>query len=492
MKYKIFGIIMAVVMVAAACAAAYIEQREGTEGSGKRYHQHLEEAAYTPCSDHGDDTFCSHLPLIFIETGGEEIPGAPLSKDKDGNEIFTVTESGDAMLPITFSVVDQEGSNHHVGDAPSVAAQGNIRIRGNSSRYFDKQSYLLRITEEDGVSNKDLPLMGMDAHHEWALYGPCLDKSLIRNYMWYNIAGEIMDYAPNVRFCELFLNGEYRGLYVLTETITNGENCRLNLTEPVDGAEQVGYALRLDRGSSNPEKNIETFSQYALRNLQEMDIVWPGTKNLTPERRDYIQQDFSDFEKALYSYDYDSRQYGQYQWLDLDSFVDYFIINEFTCNYDAGWLSTYVYKDVGGKFKMCIWDFNSACDNYQESSMEIHEFQMQNNVWFFMLAKEEEFDEAIIDRYRQLRETYLSDSYLSDYISEVTEWLGPAIDRNFEVWGYTFDENMLSPASRNPRSHGEAVRQLSDFCAERGAWMDQNIEVLRQYGHPSKVKKFNH
>ena len=51
----------------------------------------------------------------------------------------------------------------------------------------------------------------------------------------------------------------------------------------------------------------------------------------------------------------------------MGSFVDYFILNEFTCNYDAGWLSTYVYKDIGGKYKMVLWDFNSSCDNYTES-----------------------------------------------------------------------------------------------------------------------------
>ena len=71
----------------------------------------------------------------------------------------------------------------------------------------------------------------MDAHYEWALHGPYLDKSLIRNYMWYNIAGEIMDYAPNVRFCEVVLNGEYKGLYVMTETITNGTDCRVNISD---------------------------------------------------------------------------------------------------------------------------------------------------------------------------------------------------------------------------------------------------------------------
>lgn len=93
-----------------------------------------------------------------------------------------------------------------------------------------------------------------------------------------------------------------------------------------------------------------------------------------------------------------------------NSFADYFIINEFTCNYDAGWLSTYIYKDADGRFRMCIWDFNSACDNYQQSQMDSQHFEMQNCLWYFMLMKDEDFTELCIKRYRQLRKTVLSES----------------------------------------------------------------------------------
>ena len=72
------------------------------------------------------------------------------------------------------------------------------------------------------------------------------------------------------------------------------------------------------------------------------------------------------------------------------------------------------------------------------------------------------------------------------------EWLGPAVDRNFSVWGYALDKDMISPAERNPHSHTEAVAQMKRFCTERGAWMDENIDILRQYSHESKNKKFNH
>ena len=410
-----------------------------------RYHQHLERPAYTPCADHGEDLLCSYLPLVLIDTGGEAIPGVPIP-DADSNienNRFTTTADGSTLLRASVSMVDHAEGNNHPADTPTLQSVIDIRVRGNSSRYFDKHSYLVKTLTDDGTASRDVAMLGMDAFDEWALHGPYLDKTLIRNYMWYNLAGEIMDYAPNVRFCEVLLNGVYQGLYVMTETVSSGADARLKLTEPSKDTVQTSYALRLDRGSGNEVKNIETFSQYALRNLQDMDIVYPGTKWLTPERAAWIAQDFSDFEKSLYSYDYDTEPYAWWEQADMSSFVDYFILNEFTCNYDAGWLSTYIYRDVRGKYKMCIWDFNSACDNYSHPVTEPQHFELQHNVWYYMLSRDEKFINAVIDRYRELRQGVLSDAYLNGYMDAVVEWLGPAVERNFSVWGYTLEKDMM-------------------------------------------------
>ena len=195
----------------------------------------------------------------------------------------------------------------------------------------------------------------------------------------------------------------------------------------------------------------------------------------------------------MYSFDYDTHNYGYFYDINVSSFVDYFIINEFTTNYDAGWLSTYVYKDIGGKYNMVIWDFNSACDNYSDSVLNPMHFEMQYNIWYYMLTKDENFTDEIINRYRELRETYLSEDYLYNYIDKTVAYLGDAIDRNFEVWGYTFEEFFpLEPDERNPKNYEEAVQQIKDFIHVRGEWMDENIEILRQYSHESKNKKFNH
>lgn len=492
MKYKLAGALACLVVL----TIALIPSDESMDGSkGPRVHQHIEAQSVTKtaCS-HEDDVFCTHLPLVVIDTGGVEIPGEPVY-DKDGNaltEQYTVAEDGSTNITANMSVIDNRDRNNHTEDTADVKSLVEIRKRGASSRLFEKGSYAIRLVTEDGDNNPQ-EIMGMDAHHEWVLYGPYLDKTLIRNYMCYNIAGEIMDYAPNVRFCEVILNGEYRGLYLMMETITAGKDgARLDITMDKKDRTFSGYILRLDRGSDIELKNLHPFSAYTLRTLQEFNIVYPGTSNLNEETAESIRQDFSKFEKALYSYDYDGSQ-GYKKYIDPKSFADYFIINEFTCNYDAGWLSTYVYKEAGGKLKMCVWDFNSAWDNYQDENMGPGEFQMQNCLWYFMLTKDEDFIELVIDRYKDLRETFLSDEYLDSYIDETIAYLGDAVDRNYQVWGHTFSEEygLIQPTERNPRSFEESLEQLEDFMHLRGQLMDENIETLRQYCAESKVKKFN-
>lgn len=488
MKYKIWGISA---WIAVILLCVFIPSLAG-DAEKERYHQHLEAEQKEACN-HGGEVFCTHLPLVEIDTEGQMIPGKNIVDDLGKIVGQETTPDGQDEIFGKITIVDNEKTNNHVNDKPALESRMKIHIRGNSSRSFDKTNFSIRLTDENGESQPQ-SVMGMDEHHEWVLHGPFLDKTLMRNYMWYNLAGEIMDYAPNVRFCELVVNGEYRGVYVMTESITSGEGkSRLDFTVDKKDNTFTGYLLRLDRGSEDEMKNIGTFTQYSRRTQLQLNIVYPGTKNLTPELKSAIQQDFSDFEKALYSYDYDNDKYGYEQMIAVDSFVDYFLINELACNYDAGWLSTYIYKGIDGKFRMCVWDFNSACNNYQEQLLPTEEFQMQDCLWYFMLTKDEDFTDRIVERYWELRKTYFDEEYLDNYIDDVAAYLGDAIDRNYEKWGYTFqpEYDLLEPSDRNPRSYEEAISDMKEFLHERIQWMDENIEVVRQYSSESRIKKFN-
>lgn len=493
MKYKALG---AVACVGVLLIGMLNWQRFWNAEKEQRYHQHLETPAKELCTiSHDSGKLCTHLPLLCIDTGAQPIPGAGILDENGGYNGFTAASDGSDRITARLDMMDAAAQYNHPTDPPTLTSPMVIHVRGNSSRWFDKPGYRIELVDENGNNNPQ-SLLGMDAHHEWALHGPYLDKTLLRNYIWYNLAGEIMDYAPNVRFCELMLNGEYRGVYVLTELIGAGKDgARLDLSADVKDNTYTGYLLRLDRYDDSREDWLRSLTTYTYRNDPELklEIEFPGAEKRTPALCSAIKQDFSRFEKALYSYDYDHKQYGYTRYADVDSFVDYFILNEITVNYDAGAYSTYIYKDTGGKLKMCVWDFNNACDNYQELSvMQVPHFELQNRLWFGMLMKDEGFVERILSRYRELRKTYLSEEALNRYIDDVIEYLGPAIERNFSRWGYSFeDDTLLTPAQRNLHSYEEAVGQLKGFLKMRGDWMDDNIDTLRQYCAESRVKKYN-
>ena len=476
MKYKIIAITLVALLLGVIACGSVMPRIMKTEND--RYHQHLEAEAKKACQHEGD-VFCTHLPVIVIDTGGVEIPGKAFL-DENGDSHYTTTPEGEEEITATVSILDGEECHNHLSDQAAVSTLARVRVRGNSSRHFIKLGYSLNFVD-DTDANVSHSVMGMDPHHEWVLHGPILDKTLIRNYVWYNVAGEVMDYAPNVRFCEAFINGEYMGLYLMVESVTAGDNdSRLQLSINRKNNTFTGYCLRVDDGS-NEIKDLNTFSMYTYQTEGVVDSVYPGTSNLTPEMKARIQKDFSAFERILYSGDYNDPRYGYEAYIDVDSFVDYFILNEFSSNYDAGARSSYIYKEVGGPYKLCVWDFNSALDNYQEQAVDPEMFLLQNRVWFNALIQDGRFTERVIQRYRELRETYLSEEYLNRYIDETIAYLGDAIDRNNERWDKDFSYDLLRPSERNPDSYEEAVQDMKQYIHVRGEWMDENIDMLRQY-----------
>lgn len=492
MKYKLMGGAMALLVLVCALAASALEAEEGPA----RVHQHL--SSRGPDAGCGCDgaELCTHLPLVIIDTGGQEIPGAPNGEEDDyGEELYTTAEDGTDFINVQVAVIDNQDGNNHPSDTPDFTTASQFRIRGHASRHFEKSPYLLKFINEDGEDNP-ISVMGMGAHNEWVLNGPYLDKSLIRNYLCYNLAGEIMEYAPNVRYCELIVDGDYRGLYLMLESITSGDDCRLNLRSDVRDSSITGYLLRLDRtveeevGST---RDIYTYMERMIFVRDDEAIRYPGKNRLTEELAREIELEYSAFEKALYSYDYDTEEYGYWNYIDVDNFVDYFIINEFTRNVDSGRYSTYLYKELGEKYKLCVWDFNNAMDNFPDDEITTENFALSDRVWYDMLFRDEEFAERVIERYWELRRTVFSDAYLNRYIDETLEWLGPAIDRNTQRWRESIEEwEPLIPEERNVYSQEEAVDQVRHWLHERGEWLDENIDALQAKAHPSRNHAYNH
>ena len=495
MKYKLIGAVAILLAVLIVLATGLYQSSMDTN---TRVHQHLAAEKKEPCTaDHSDGSLCTHLPLLVIDTGEQTIPGL-LTGEEDifGEHEYSTTEDGESMITVRMDVFDSANSYNHLTDAPTLSTATQIRVRGHSSRTFEKAPYLLKLVTDDGAERSEA-LLGMSKHDEWALHGPYLDKSLIRNYLFYNLSGEIMDYAPNCRFCELILNGDYRGIYLLVETITAGEDGRLPIVMKKKGNVLSGYLLRIDRPTEADLETLRDVDVYTERTYtQQLDVSirYPGKERLTEELKTKIERDFSAFEKALYSFDYDSGDYSYREYLDVDSFVDYYIINSITSNIDAGRYSTYIYKTLDGKYKMCVWDFNNCCNNYVSNAIGPDFDGIRNSAYYEMLFRNQEFVEQIISRYHELRKSILSDEYIEKYIDDTLAFLGDAIDRNSARWAdYIAGDPLLDPeeTGRNPHSQSEAVAMLKDNLFSRMDWMDENIEYLLQFCAHSANKNYS-
>ena len=253
-----------------------------------------------------------------------------------------------------------------------------------------------------------------------------------------------------------------------------------------------GYLLRLDHQHAD-EEALNSFTTYTYKTPFQLQIEYPGSRNRDDRLTEEIRQDFSDFEKTLYSYDYDREKHGYTSMIDVDSFVDYFIINELSSNADAGNYSTYIYKGTDNLYHMCVWDFNNACNNYFEEELPYTGFFLNNRLWFEMLIKDEDFTERVIQRYHSLRKGLLSEESLYRYIDETLDFIAPALERNDARWGSVEQQakGLLVPVSRNLDSRSAAEGQLKGYLRNRGEWLDENIETLRQYSASSRVKQYN-
>lgn len=188
MKYIRLGVIACVVIL---LVGAFNWNLLFNDTQEKRIHQHLSYQVKQECTEsHTDDELCTHLPLISIDTDGVEIPGKGIT-DENGKQLgYTTTEDGSDRITASMKVMDSETEYNHTSDEPTVQSEIIIHARGNSSRYFAKSGYRIKLIDKDGNNNPQ-SLLGMDEHHEWALHGPYLDKTLIRNYMMYNLSGKL-------------------------------------------------------------------------------------------------------------------------------------------------------------------------------------------------------------------------------------------------------------------------------------------------------------
>lgn len=438
-----------------------------------------------------DESFVSNLPLVVINTDGGERPPAHIIWDNVEKQ-YVPNENAEIYLDGKISIYNSTDGTNCLDDTPTMESAIRLRRRGNSSVHYDKPQYLIKLVDKEGKPNRQ-NLLQMGADNEWVLNVSFIDKSLLRNYLAYATAKEVMPYVQDCRFCEVVWydgqNYQYEGVYLLMEKIKVGKN-RVDLPRFVENSKNLPFLLRRDRWE--PDRLL--LNNYARReNLLEgvLRVEWPDEKKLSKQSIQRITNQIDEFEKALFAEDYE--EFLRYRgMIDIDSFVDYLILNEFFINYDAGFHSTYMYSSYDGKLTMGpVWDYDGAMDNYHKNSAKLDTSAFFKAPWFEQILRDPKFTERVMERYQELRKSILSDESIGTFLDGMTAYLGASVDRDWARWGYFYkDGDYLTPEypgqpDRNTKSHAEEVEKLKSILSEHGKWLDEHMDTLYQCVDPA-------
>ncbi len=427
----------------------------------------------------------SNLPIVVINTNGVNIPNEP-------------------KITAQMSIIDNgPGKVNRLTDTPNgYNGAIGIEIRGSSSQGYEKKPYGIETRDASG-EDLDVPLLGMPEESDWALISPLNDKTLMRDVLTHTYARSVMPWTPRTRYCEVVINNDYKGVYVLIETIKRDAN-RVAIkkleAEDISGDKLTGgYILRMDKYGINGDLGGNWMSTYPPKpgawQKTWFQYHYPKEGGIRSAQQVYIQKYIKDFEDMLMSSDYKSR-YAD--WIDVNSWVDYLLVQELTKNTDGYRLSAYFYKNrdsEGGKLKMGpLWDFNIAfgigdyCNgqDYRGWAKDFNdvcgEDQWQIHFWWDRLWQDPAFRDRVGRRWRELRQNTWSTERLITPIDSIVGVIGQARDRNFNRWPVL--STYVWPNAYIGYSYENEVNYLRSWLVNRLGWLDANMNTLVDVHEP--------
>ena len=398
-------------------------------------------------------------------------------------------------VPGTIEIYNQTNKLNAVTDTPTAKYAIGVEYRGSSSYDLSPKKAYGFETRTDKGENLNISLLGLPADNDWVIIAPYSDKSLLRDHLTYAMARAMNRYASRTRFVELIVNGEYQGVCFLGEKIKQGKD-RVNIAKLKDtdltGDDLTGgYILKIDKTTGSPSRgwNSDYFSSI---NKVYFQIDYPKLENLKEPQFNYIKNFVNDFEKRLLSTDFKDLEKGYSKVIDIDSFIDFFIINELTRNVDGYRLSTFFHKDKdskGGKLVMGpAWDFNLAfgnadyCDGWKHTgwAYKFNEVCPSDGaggvpIWWSQLLKDNNFQIKLKTRWVDLRKNALSNNKIEAHIDSVTILLKDAQQRNFQKWNIM--GRYVWPNYHYQGNYNEEITWTKTWIKNRLDWLD-NSDLL--------------
>jgi hypothetical protein len=405
----------------------------------------------------------SNLPIVVIDTfEGQEIPNDPKI---------------DATMKIIFRENQQRNFLTDVSDPTALDYDGPIKIeyRGSSSSLLDKKQYAF--TPYDDLGEKiNVPFLNMPTENDWILNGLAYDPSYMRDFLSYKLSNLTGNYASRGKYCELVLNGEFRGIYVLQEKL-KADDSRIDIKKIKDDDLTLpkltgGYITKTDKieGSDTIAWGMDNYGGWQSNFVHEH----PKSSEVMPEQHSYIENEFLTLQSYVNNPSNSSVTEGYPSIIDIPSFIDFMILNEISSNADGYEFSTFFHKDRNDKLRAGpIWDFNLTFGNdlfqwgYDRSHTDVWQFYDQGNMgpkfW------KDLFDDSLFNCYLSKRWQELSapsmplnEEEIFELIDSIEVLILEAVERQEIVSGTTgiFAQNIV---------------EMKAFISERIEWISNQL-----------------
>jgi hypothetical protein len=385
------------------------------------------------------------LPVLALSTAD----GAPItSKDVYVNGTYRLTD------------IDRRALN---------SGTLEVRGRGNTTWGMPKKPYRLRLTGSTA-------LLGMPASRHWILLANFSDKTLMRNDVVFELSRKLgMEYTVRSQFVELQLNGNYEGVYQLTEQIRIAKD-RVNIPElkvTDTGASAIsgGYLVEIDEryGENFCSKSAMTPMVWCLADPETLrDPAWAA-------QRQYVEAMIRQADQAIMGPQFGSPTAGYASVIDVESAINYYLLNELFKNVDGNLrLSTYLYKKRDGKiFFGPFWDFDLAIGNVNyDNADKVEGWHTRNAPWFRRMFEDPAFEGRVKARWAQLRREGVIDN-LDAYITTRRRYLSKVQVKNFERWPilgtYVWPNRVVTG------SYDAEVAAMQGWLFQRMQWMNTQL-----------------
>lgn len=412
-------------------------------------------------------------------------------------------------IPVQLEIFDNgPGQLNQVSSTPTITTVAGVEFRGSTSQadfYFlpglVKKPYGIELwTDSTGVKAKKLSLLQMPEETDWVLNASYNDRSFMRDFIAQSLAGRIGLLHSKAKFVELIINDEYRGVYVLMEKVKQGKNrvpiSDLYPTENSGDDVTGGYLLKIDKSSGSPSTTWKSNYTSGITSTQkcEFQIEYPQYGIITQQQLVYIRDYINNWEKKLMTEDMNDPKASFRDYMDVSSFVNYFILNEVTRNVDGYRLSTYLYKDkesLGGKIKMGpAWDFNIALgnadylngwktDGFVYKAMENDGGKndyWQVPFWWNKLMQDASFRKALATRWKTVRSSFLNTNTLFATIDSAQVALKDPLIRNFQK--YPLLGKKIWPNYYVGATLSDEVNWLKNWIQGRLVWLDAQMALF--------------